>query len=31
LDAGHFGLFGFEQSYLKDVDDHLTELLTSPV
>ncbi|WP_214403128.1 alpha/beta fold hydrolase [Pseudonocardia lacus] len=29
--AGHFGLFGFEPSYLKEVDDHLTELLTSPV
>jgi homoserine O-acetyltransferase len=29
--AGHFGLFGFEPSYLKEVDDHLTELLTTPV
>jgi homoserine O-acetyltransferase len=29
--AGHFGLFGFEQTYLEEVDAHLTELLTAPV
>ncbi|GAA2888698.1 alpha/beta fold hydrolase [Pseudonocardia halophobica] len=29
--AGHFGLFGFEQSYLQEVDDNLTELLSSEV
>ena len=27
--AGHFGLFGFEQSYLDEVDGHLKELLTT--
>ena len=25
--AGHFGLFGFEQSYLDEVDQHLSDLL----
>ena len=25
--AGHFGLFGFEQSYLDEVDQHLKDLL----
>ncbi|WP_404350626.1 alpha/beta fold hydrolase [Phycicoccus jejuensis] len=29
--AGHFGLFGFEQSYLDEVDAHLRELLDTPV
>jgi homoserine O-acetyltransferase len=29
--AGHFGLFGFEQSYLDEVDSALKELLASPV
>lgn len=29
--AGHLGLFGFEQTYLEEIDNHLTELLTSPV
>lgn len=29
--AGHFGLFGFEQSYLDEVDAHLTELLATEV
>jgi homoserine O-acetyltransferase len=29
--AGHFGLFGFEQSYLDEVDAHLEELLASEV
>ena len=29
--AGHFGLFGFEQSYLDEVDAHLKELLASEV
>jgi homoserine O-acetyltransferase/O-succinyltransferase len=29
--AGHFGLFGFEPSYLQEVDANLTELLTTPV
>lgn len=29
--AGHFGLFGFEQSYLDELDAHLKELLQSPV
>lgn len=27
--AGHFGLFGFEQPYLQQVDDNLKELLAS--
>lgn len=25
--AGHFGLFGFEQGYLDEVDQHLSDLL----
>jgi homoserine O-acetyltransferase len=29
--AGHFGLFGFEQSYLDEVDRHLKELLAAEV
>ena len=29
--AGHFGLFGFEESYLAEVDEHLKELLASEV
>ncbi len=29
--GGHFGLFGFEQSYLDEVDQHLKELLASDV
>jgi homoserine O-acetyltransferase len=29
--AGHFGLFGFEESYLAEVDDNLRELLGSEV
>ena len=29
--AGHFGLFGFEQSYLDEVDQHLGELLAVKV
>lgn len=29
--GGHFGLFGFEQSYLDEVDAHLVELLATPV
>jgi homoserine O-acetyltransferase len=29
--AGHFGLFGFEQTYLAEVDAHLRELLESDV
>lgn len=29
--AGHFGLFGFEQSYLDEVDAHLRELLDTEV
>jgi homoserine O-acetyltransferase len=29
--AGHFGLFGFQQSYLEEIDTSLVELLTSPV
>ena len=29
--AGHFGLFGFEPSYLEEVDQHLRELLETPV
>ncbi|MBM6401825.1 alpha/beta fold hydrolase [Phycicoccus sonneratiae] len=29
--AGHFGLFGFEQSYLDEVDAHLRELLETEV
>ena len=29
--AGHFGLFGFEQTYLDAVDTHLRELLATPV
>ena len=29
--AGHFGLFGFEESYVAEVDDNLKELLDSPV
>jgi homoserine O-acetyltransferase len=29
--AGHFGLFGFEESYLTEVDDNLKELLASEV
>ena len=29
--AGHFGLFGFEESYLAEVDDNLKELLGSEV
>ncbi|MBA2738947.1 MAG: hypothetical protein H0U47_04740 [Nocardioidaceae bacterium] len=29
--AGHLGLFGFEQSYLAEVDEHLSELLATPV
>ena len=29
--AGHFGLFGFEASYLAEVDAHLTELLGTEV
>jgi homoserine O-acetyltransferase len=29
--AGHFGLFGFEQTYLDAVDAHLTELLATEV
>ncbi|GAB3664751.1 alpha/beta fold hydrolase [Nocardioides korecus] len=28
--AGHWGLFGFEQTYLDAVDQHLRELLDSP-
>lgn len=28
--AGHFGLFGFEQSYVDEVDQHLRELLSVP-
>lgn len=28
--AGHFGLFGFEQSYLDEVDQHLSDLLAVP-
>ncbi len=29
--AGHFGLFGFEPSYLEEVDAHLSELLATDV
>ncbi len=29
--AGHWALFGFEQGYLDEVDQHLRELLDSPV
>lgn len=29
--AGHFGLFGFEPSYLAELDAHLGELLATPV
>ena len=29
--AGHFGLFGFEESYLAEVDDNLRELLAAEV
>lgn len=29
--AGHFGLFGFEQTYLAEVDRNLAELLATPV
>lgn len=29
--CGHFGLFGFEQTYLAEVDRNLSELLESPV
>ncbi|WP_029211069.1 hypothetical protein [Arsenicicoccus bolidensis] len=29
--AGHYGLFGFEQSYLDGLDAHLRELLDTPV
>lgn len=29
--AGHFGLFGFEESYLAELDGHLTELLDTRV
>lgn len=29
--AGHFGLFGFEPSYLAEVDTHLSELLATEV
>lgn len=29
--AGHFGLFGFESSYLDEVDQHLRELLATDV
>lgn len=29
--AGHFGLFGFEASYLEQVDENLTELLATEV
>ncbi|MBB3083091.1 hypothetical protein FHR93_001272 [Geodermatophilus sabuli] len=29
--AGRTARLGFEESYLKEVDDNLTELLTSPV
>ncbi len=29
--AGHLGLFGFEQSYLDEVDGHLRELLATSV
>ena len=29
--AGHFGLFGFEQSYLDEVDDHLGDLIGASV
>ncbi len=29
--AGHFGLFGFEQTYLDEVDQHLGELLATEV
>jgi homoserine O-acetyltransferase len=29
--AGHFGLFGFEQTYLDEVDRHLKELLATEV
>lgn len=29
--AGHFGLFGFEPSYLDEVDSHLKELLATEV
>lgn len=29
--CGHFGLFGFEQSYLAEVDRNLSELLETPV
>ncbi|MDO5740315.1 MAG: alpha/beta fold hydrolase [Ornithinimicrobium sp.] len=28
--AGHFGLFGFQSSYLEEVDAHLGELLATP-
>jgi homoserine O-acetyltransferase len=28
--AGHFGLFGWEQSYLDEVDANLGELLATP-
>ena len=28
--AGHFGLFGFEQSFLDEVDQNLKELLAAP-
>lgn len=29
--AGHFGLFGFEPSYVEEVDRNLSELLATPV
>ncbi len=29
--AGHFGLFGFEESYLAELDGHLSELLSAEV
>ena len=29
--AGHFGLFGFEQTYLDELDAHLKELLETEV
>ena len=29
--CGHFGLFGFEPTYLAEVDRHLSELLATPV
>ena len=29
--AGHFGLFGFEQTYLDALDGHLRELLATEV